>query len=61
MALSHLLEGISGYKKSDWQEKTNWKKYQTRIISVAKKVNGKFTEAQPELVKGLVRSISGLL
>lgn len=56
-----LKQGTSGYKKSDWQEKTNWKKYQTRIISVAKKVNGKFTEAQPELVQGLVRSISGLL
>ena len=56
-----LKQGTSGYKKSNWQEKTNWKKYQTRIISVAKKVNAKFTEAQPELVQGLVRSISGLL
>ena len=56
-----LKQGTSGYKKSEWQQKTNWKKYQTRIISVAKKVNLKFDEAEPELTKGLVMSISGLL
>ncbi len=56
-----LKQGTSSYKKSEWQQKTNWKKYQTRIISVAKKVNLKFDEAEPELTKGLVMSISGLL
>ena len=56
-----LKQGTSGNKKSTWEEKTNWKKYQTRIMSVAKKVNAKFAEAEPELVEGLVKSISGLL
>ena len=56
-----LKQGSSGYKKSTWEKKTNWKKYQTRIISVAKKTNLKFEEAEPKLTEGLVKSISGLL
>jgi uncharacterized membrane protein (Fun14 family) len=47
--------------KSSWNEKSQWKRYQTRIISVAKKVNLKFEDALPELKRGLVQSISGLL
>ena len=34
-----------------------WKKYQTRIVSVANKVNLEFEEAQEKLEEGLVRSI----
>ena len=56
-----LKQGTSGYKKSTWEQKTNWKKYQTRIISVAKKTNLKFEQAEPELTNGLLKSISGLL
>ena len=56
-----LKQGTSGYKKSTWEQKTNWKKYQTRIMSVAKKTNLKFEEAEPKLTEGLVKSISGLL
>jgi hypothetical protein len=56
-----LKQGNSGYKKSTWEQKTNWKKYQTRIMSVAKKTNLKFEEAEPKLTEGLVKSISGLL
>lgn len=55
-----LKQGTS-VRKSNWAEKTNWKKYQTRIISVAKKTNLKFEEAEPELTNGLVKSISGIL
>lgn len=58
---ANLKQGTSGHKKSTWATKTNWKKYQTRIVSVAKKVNLKFETAEPELTQGLVRSISGLL
>lgn len=54
-------QGSSGHKKSTWKQKTNWKKYQTRIISVAKKTNLKFETALPELKSGLIQSISGLL
>ncbi|ETO18495.1 lipoprotein YlpA [Reticulomyxa filosa] len=56
-----LKQGTSGYKKSKWEEKSNWKRYQTRIISVAEQVNLKFEEAEGELTKGLIQSISGLL
>ena len=38
-----------------------WKIYRTRIVSTANQVNLEFEEAQAELTKGLVRSISGLL
>jgi hypothetical protein len=58
---ANLKQGTSGNKKSTWKQKTNWKKYQTRIMSVAKKVNLKFDEAEPKLTEGLVKSISGLL
>ena len=58
---ANLKQGTSGHKKSTWKKKTNWKKYQTRIMSVAKKTNLKFEEAEPKLTEGLVKSISGLL
>jgi hypothetical protein len=58
---ANLKQGTSGYKKSTWKKKTNWKKYQTRIMSVAKKTNLKFKDAEPKLTEGLVKSISGLL
>lgn len=57
---ANLKQGTS-FKKNSWKEKTNWKRYQTRIISVAKKTNLKFKDAAPELVSGLVSSISGIL
>ena len=37
-----------------------WKRYQTRVLSTANKVNLEFPEAQPNLEKGLIASISGL-
>lgn len=55
-----LRQGKNEFK-STWNQKTNWKKYQTRIISVARKVNLKFEEAKPKLTDGLVESISGIL
>jgi hypothetical protein len=58
---ANLKQGTSGYKKSTWKKKTNWKKYQTRIMSIAKKTNLKFKDAEPKLTEGLVKSISGLL
>jgi len=39
----------------------NWKRYQTRVISTAKKVNLKFETAEPALSEGLVKSISNIL
>jgi uncharacterized membrane protein len=58
---AQLKQGLSGNKSSSWSEKSKWKKYQTRIISVAKKTNLKFELALPELKNGLINSIAGLL
>ena len=41
-------------------ETHNWKRYQTRVMSVANKANLEFEEAAPELVAGLTRSIAGV-
>jgi len=38
-----------------------WKIYRTRVVSTANKVNLDFIEAKPVLVKGLTKSLSGLL
>lgn len=56
-----FTQGNSGSKTNSWKETTNMKKYQTRIVSVAKKVNLKFTDAEPILREGLINSISGVL
>lgn len=58
---SKLHQGTSGYKTSTSSKKTQWSRYQTRIVSVANKANLKFETALPELKKGLVNSISGML
>jgi len=39
---------------------SRWKRYRTRIVSTAEKVNLDFKDAQPELEHGLIRSISGI-
>jgi len=56
-----LKQGSSGYKNVSSTEETEWKRYQTRIMSTANQVNMEYTEAEPALVQGLVRSISGIL
>jgi outer membrane lipoprotein SlyB len=58
---STLKQGTSGNVIVKSTETTNWKKYQTRILSTANKANLKFNEAEPELIAGLLRSISGLM
>lgn len=56
-----LKQGTSGHKSVTSSEETDRKKYQTRIVSTANKVNLEFMEAQPELLKGLNQSVSGIL
>lgn len=41
-------------------ETHDWKRYQTRIMSVANKANLEFEEAAPTMVEGLTRSIAGI-
>ena len=39
----------------------NWKKYQTRVVSTANRVNLRFEQALPALQQQLARSIAGIL
>lgn len=55
-----LAQGTSGSSQSTFSESSEYKTYQTRIVSTANKVNLEFAEAEPELRTGLVRSLSGL-
>ncbi|MFM2486649.1 complement resistance protein TraT [Celerinatantimonas yamalensis] len=55
-----LHQGSSGSKVISSSQQTHWKRYQTRIVSVANKVNLDFNEALPALDTGLVNSISGI-
>ncbi|MBL4911256.1 MAG: complement resistance protein TraT [Alteromonadaceae bacterium] len=57
---SSLTQGTAGTKTVSSVEDVHWKRYQTRIVSVANKVNLTFPEAEPALVKGLVQSISNM-
>ena len=58
---AQLRQGTSGHKTSSYAEQTSWKKYQTRIISVAQQANLKMEEAAPALKRGLIQSLSGVL
>jgi len=53
-------QGIGGSRLQTSSEVSDKKKYRTRIVSTANKVNLDYAEAVPDLTNGLVRSISGL-
>lgn len=55
-----LSNGNAGTLNSSSSTEEYLKRYQTRIMSNANKVNLDFTEAQPALIDGLTTSISGL-
>lgn len=57
---SRLKQGTNGVREVTSTEKVEWKRYQTRVVSTANKVNLKFKQAAPELVQGLTRSITGV-
>lgn len=57
---SKLAQGTGGMTTVSSSEESTWKRYQTRILSSANKVNLDFEEALPELKHGLSTSISGL-
>lgn len=56
-----LKQGNSGSTSVQYTEEDNKKRYQTRIVSTANKMNLSFSEAIADLEQGLVGSISGLL
>ena len=58
-ARQNLSQGTSGNRVLSSTETSDWKRYRTRVMSKANKVNLEFEEAAPDLVAGLTRSISG--
>lgn len=55
-----LKQGSSGSTTSYHEEESNWKRYQTRVVSVANKANLTWELASPEMIDGVSQSISGL-
>lgn len=56
---SKLKQGSSSSTTQQSTDTSNLKRYQTRIVSTARKVDLEFAEALPHLEQGLVNSISG--
>jgi hypothetical protein len=55
-----LGQGSGGSVTQSSSSVTDWKHYQTRIVSTANKVNVEWDEAAPFMVDGLTRSIGGI-
>lgn len=55
-----LAQGTSGGTTVTYEEQSEWKTYQTRVVSTANQVNLKFEDAVPALRTGLSRSLAGL-
>jgi hypothetical protein len=55
-----LGQGSSGTRIVRANSTSSWKRYRTRVMSVANKVNLDFEDAAPQLVAGLTRSIAGV-
>ena len=55
-----LKQGIGGSQRQSSSGVGDMKKYRSRVVSTANKVNLAYEEASPKLTEGLTRSISGL-
>lgn len=53
-------QGSSGSVTETSTQTTDWKRYRTRVVAKANKVNLEWPEAAPFMVDGLTRSISGI-
>lgn len=56
----HLAQGSSGDELQTYDETSNFKRYRTRVLSSANKVNLKWEEAEPVIIRGLTQSVSGI-
>lgn len=57
---SNLKNGSATNTTEQYSERTPFKRYRTRIVSNADKVNLKFAQARPALEQGLIKAISGI-
>jgi hypothetical protein len=56
----NLAQGMAGTQQQTYSEVGKLKKYRTRVVSTANKVNLEYVEAEALLTKGLTRSLSNL-
>lgn len=57
---TNMGQGTSTRVTQSSSSVSQWKRYRTRVLSSANKVNLDFEEARSELEKGLIRSVSGI-
>lgn len=55
-----LAQGDSSKVSSSVTKKSEWDRYQTRVVSTANKANLKIEEATPQLVDGLSLAVAGI-
>ena len=55
-----LGQGTNGSRIVRADSTSSWKRYRTRVMSVANQANLEFEDAAPQLVAGLTRSIAGV-
>ncbi|WP_192484677.1 MULTISPECIES: complement resistance protein TraT [Cysteiniphilum] len=57
---SNLSQGTQSNVSQTYNQKSDWLRYRTRIVSVANQVNLKFEEATPELQAQIAKQVSGI-
>jgi hypothetical protein len=57
---ANLDQGSSGTINQSTSTTTDTRRYRTRVVSTAEKVNLEWAEAAPDLVAGMTRSIAGI-
>lgn len=60
MTNAQLSQGTQTQRTQRYRQTTHWISYRTRIASVADKVNLKFEQAKPALVKHIASEIAGI-
>jgi hypothetical protein len=57
---SELKQGTSGSSTTTSTSKSDWKRYQTRVVSSANKANLKLDRAVPPLADGIATTVAGI-
>jgi len=56
-----LAQGSGGSEQHQYAERSDWKRFRTRLVAKAEKTNLAWEEAEPRLSSGIARSVAGLL
>lgn len=53
-------QGRFGETRQSWQERSDWKRYRTRLVAMARQTNLTWAEAEPLLSTGVAQSLGGM-